>query len=51
MVLWQASPDTAGMLAAAGAGALLVNDVPGVLATLAGDAPPSRRLTEGSNDK
>ncbi len=46
VAVWQASPDNAGMLAAAGADALSVNDVPGVLAALAGDALPSRRLTE-----
>ncbi len=45
VAVWQASPDTAGMLAAAGADALSVNDVPGVLAALAGDAPP-RPFTE-----
>lgn len=47
VVVWQASPDKAGMLAAAGADALSVNDVPGVLAALAGDGLPLRRLTEG----
>jgi hypothetical protein len=39
------------MLAAAGADALSVNDVPGVLAALAGDARSPQRITEGSNDE
>jgi glycerophosphoryl diester phosphodiesterase len=47
VAVWQASPDNAGLLAAAGADALSVNDIPGVLAALAGDAQPPRRLTEG----
>jgi glycerophosphoryl diester phosphodiesterase len=51
VAVWQASPDNAGMLAAAGADALSVNDVPGVLAALAGDALPPRRIVEGSNDE
>jgi glycerophosphoryl diester phosphodiesterase len=51
VAVWQAGPDNAGMLAAAGADALSVNDVPGVLAALAGDARSPQRITEGSNDE
>jgi glycerophosphoryl diester phosphodiesterase len=50
VVVWQASPDNADVLAAAGTDALSVNDVPGVLAALAGDASPPRRIIKGSND-
>ena len=48
VVVWQASPDKAGLLAEAGADALSVNDVPGLLAALAGGALPLRLPTEGS---
>ena len=34
----------------AGADALSVNDVPGVLAAVAGDAPPPHPIMKGSND-
>lgn len=50
VVVWQASPNSADMLAAAGADAFSVNDVPGVLAAVAGDAPPPHPIMKGSND-
>ena len=45
LVVWRASPDS---LAAVGVGPLPVSDVSGGLTTLAGDALPPRRMTEGS---
>jgi hypothetical protein len=49
VAVWQASPDTAGMLAAA-VGALLVGVVPGGLAGLAGGPLPPRRLRGGNGE-
>lgn len=48
VAVWQATPGNAALLAAAGADALSVNEVPGVLAALGGDSLPPYPLTEGT---
>lgn len=51
VAVWQASPGNAGMLAAAGADALSVNEIPEVLTALSGDCLPPGRLMGEHDDE